>query len=94
MNCLEVEVEYDNHVGCFVFWNKDCIPFVQMTATVLRQIMKKAGEDNPKIYSAHLDKLLNKELAFRIKYPSFFQQYSIVKGVHFKNFDPMIGFLS
>ncbi|XP_058767596.1 uncharacterized protein LOC131641313 [Vicia villosa] len=46
---LEVEVEYDNHKGTFVFWDKDCIPYTKMNAKELRQIMKAVGEDNPKI---------------------------------------------
>ncbi|XP_058741542.1 uncharacterized protein LOC131613895 [Vicia villosa] len=64
---LEVEVEYDNHKGIFVFWDKDVIPYTKQTATKLREIMKKAGEDNPKIWPTHLDALLNRQMVFRIK---------------------------
>ncbi|CAI8612127.1 unnamed protein product [Vicia faba] len=64
---IEVKVEYDNHKGTFVFWDKDYIPCTKMIAKELRQLMK-AGEDNPKIWPAHLDILLNKDMAFRIKY--------------------------
>ncbi|XP_058753370.1 uncharacterized protein LOC131626566 [Vicia villosa] len=38
-----------------------------------------AGEDNPKIWPAQLDVLLNRELAFRIKYQSQYRQFSVVK---------------
>ncbi|XP_050875723.1 uncharacterized protein LOC127079384 [Lathyrus oleraceus] len=75
---IEIEVEFDNHVGCFVFWDKDCIPYINMTDRELRQLMEGAGEDNPTIYPIHLDKLLNKKLAFRIKYQSLYGQLSIV----------------
>ncbi|XP_058748089.1 uncharacterized protein LOC131620919 isoform X2 [Vicia villosa] len=37
-----------------------------------------AGEDNPKIWPAHVDVLLNRDMAFRIKYQSSYQQFSIV----------------
>ncbi|XP_058749794.1 uncharacterized protein LOC131622767 [Vicia villosa] len=40
---LEVEVEYDNHKGIFVFWDKDCIPFTKLTAQEIREIMKKGA---------------------------------------------------
>ncbi|XP_058774762.1 uncharacterized protein LOC131649033 [Vicia villosa] len=76
---LEVEVEYDNHKGIFVFWDKDCIPYTKMTAKELREVMKAAGEDNPKIWPTHLDVLLNRKLVFRIKYQSQYQRFSIVK---------------
>ncbi|XP_058734503.1 uncharacterized protein LOC131606285 [Vicia villosa] len=76
---LEVEVEYDNHKGIFVFWDKDAIPYTKHTATELREIMKKAGEDNPKIWPTHLDALLNRQMVFRIKYQSQFRRFSIVK---------------
>ncbi|CAK8561613.1 unnamed protein product [Lathyrus sativus] len=91
---IEFDVEYENHVGYFVFWDKGCIPFVEMTTTQLRELMKEAGDDNPKIYPAQLDKLLNKDLAFRIKYQSFFQQFSIVTIIKdddvYKNLDKLI----
>ncbi|XP_058775273.1 uncharacterized protein LOC131649530 [Vicia villosa] len=76
---LEVEVEYDNHNGVFVFWDKDVIPYTKHTATELREIMKKAGEDNPKIWPTHLDALLNRQMVFRIKYQAQFRRFSIVK---------------
>ncbi|XP_058733964.1 uncharacterized protein LOC131605648 [Vicia villosa] len=76
---VEVEVVYADHKGTFVFWDKDCIPFTKKTAKELREIMKEAGEDNPKIWPAHLDVLLNKEFVFRVKYQRQFQQFSIVK---------------
>ncbi|XP_058732947.1 uncharacterized protein LOC131604532 [Vicia villosa] len=76
---LEIEVEYDNHKGIFVFWDKDVIQYTKHTATELREIMKKAGEDNPKIWPTHLDALLNRQMVFRIKYQSQFRRFSIVK---------------
>ncbi|XP_058782843.1 uncharacterized protein LOC131657463 [Vicia villosa] len=76
---VEVEVVYANHYGTFVFWDKDCIPFTKKSAKELRGIMKEAGEDNPKIWPAHLDVLLNKQFVFRVKYQKQFQQFSIVK---------------
>ncbi|XP_058767622.1 uncharacterized protein LOC131641334 [Vicia villosa] len=88
---LEVEVEYDNHKGIFVFWDKDCIPFTKLTAHELREIMKKAGEDNPKIWPTHLDVLLNRQMVFRIKYQSQFRRFSVVKILNedglYKRFD-------
>ncbi|XP_058740628.1 uncharacterized protein LOC131612898 [Vicia villosa] len=88
---LEVEVEYDNHKGIFVFWDKDCIPFTKLTAQEIRDIMKKAGEDNPKIWPTHLDVLLNRQMVFRIKYQSQFRRFSIVKILNedglYKKFD-------
>ncbi|CAI8616624.1 unnamed protein product [Vicia faba] len=63
---IEIEVEYDSHKGTFVFLDKDCKPYTKMTAKELRQLMKEAGEDNPKIWPAHLDNLLNREMEFRI----------------------------
>ncbi|XP_058733996.1 uncharacterized protein LOC131605686 [Vicia villosa] len=76
---LEVEVEYENHRGVFVFWDKDCIPYTKLTAKELREVMKAAGEDNPKIWPTHLDVLLNRKLVFRVKYQSQYQRFSIVK---------------
>ncbi|XP_058749322.1 replication protein A 70 kDa DNA-binding subunit A-like [Vicia villosa] len=75
---IEVEVVYDNHGGTFVFWDKDVIPYTKLNAKELKQVMKEAGEDNPKIWPAHLDVLLNKDLVFRVKYQSDFDQFSIV----------------
>ncbi|XP_058782451.1 uncharacterized protein LOC131656911 [Vicia villosa] len=76
---VEVEVVYADHKETFVFWDKDCIPYTKKTAKELRQIMKEAGEDNPKIWPAHLDVLLNKAFVFRVKYQQQYRQFSIVK---------------
>ncbi|XP_058746000.1 uncharacterized protein LOC131618861 [Vicia villosa] len=76
---VEVEVVYGEHNGTFVFWDKDCIPFTKLTARELREVMKEAGEDNPKIWPAHLDVLLNKQFVFRVKYQQQYRQFSIVK---------------
>ncbi|XP_058784047.1 uncharacterized protein LOC131658810 [Vicia villosa] len=79
---LEVDVEYDGYKGVFVFWDKDIIPYTKLTAKELREVMKKAGEDNPKIWPTHLNVLLNRKLAFRIKYQLQYQRFSIVKILH------------
>ncbi|XP_058749796.1 uncharacterized protein LOC131622771 [Vicia villosa] len=42
-------------------------------------------EDNPKIWPVHLDVLLNKELVFRIKYQSSYEQFSIVAILNEEN---------
>ncbi|XP_058726335.1 uncharacterized protein LOC131597668 [Vicia villosa] len=76
---VEVEVVYADHKETFVFWDKDCIPFTKKTARELREVMKEAGEDNPKIWPAHLDVLLNKQFVFRVKYQQQYRQFSIVK---------------
>ncbi|XP_058747932.1 uncharacterized protein LOC131620786 [Vicia villosa] len=75
---VEVELEYDNYKGTFVFWDKDVIPYTKLSAKELRAVMKEAGEENPKIWPVHLDVLLNKQMVFRIKYQSSFEQFSIV----------------
>ncbi|XP_058749816.1 uncharacterized protein LOC131622800 isoform X2 [Vicia villosa] len=83
---IELELEYDNHKGTFVFWDKDVIPYTKLNAKELRQIMKEAGEeDNPKIWPVHLVVLLNKELVFRIKYQSSYEQFSIVAILNEEN---------
>ncbi|KAL5073232.1 hypothetical protein RYX36_012216 [Vicia faba] len=82
---VEVEVEFDDHKGNFLFWNKECIAFTKMSTKELRQLMKAARENNPKIWSAHLDILLNKDMAFCIKYQSFYQKYSVVTILNEKN---------
>ncbi|XP_058734764.1 uncharacterized protein LOC131606584 [Vicia villosa] len=51
---------------------------MKLSAKELREVMKKAGEDNPKIWPVHLDVLLNKQMVFRVKYQSSFEQFSIV----------------
>ncbi|XP_058759289.1 uncharacterized protein LOC131632566 [Vicia villosa] len=82
---IEVEVVYDNYDGTFAFWDKDVIPYTKLSAKELKQVMKEAGEDNPKIWPAHLDVLLNKDLVFRVKYQSDFEQFSIVAILHDDN---------
>ncbi|XP_058741664.1 uncharacterized protein LOC131614053 [Vicia villosa] len=39
---------------------------------------RSAGEENPKIWPVHLDVLLNKQMVFRVKYQSSFEQFSII----------------
>ncbi|XP_058775828.1 uncharacterized protein LOC131650113 [Vicia villosa] len=75
---IEVEVEYDGFDGTFVFWDKDCVPYTKLSAKELRLLMIANGEDNPKIWPAQVDILLNKEMAFRIKFQSSYKQFSIV----------------
>ncbi|XP_058761709.1 uncharacterized protein LOC131635113 [Vicia villosa] len=65
---IEIEVEHDSKTVNFVFWDKECIPFVGMSAHALRQLMKKTNEDHPLIYPEHLDHLLGKDFDFRAKY--------------------------
>lgn len=38
---IKIKVEFDNHVGCFVFWDKDCILYINITARELRQLMRE-----------------------------------------------------
>ncbi|CAL5197140.1 unnamed protein product [Lathyrus oleraceus] len=76
---IEIEVEYEGKISCFVFWDKYCIQYVGLSAHDLREVMKKTNEDHPQIYPAHLDNLLGKEFSFRVKYQLDFKQSSIVK---------------
>ncbi|CAK8576414.1 unnamed protein product [Lathyrus sativus] len=39
--------------------------------------MKEDGEDHPQIFPIHLNCLLKKKLAFRVKYTTFYKQCSI-----------------
>lgn len=36
------------------------------------------GEDDPKIYPGHLDKMLGLELALRVKYQPYYHQFSVL----------------
>ena len=102
---MEIDVEYNREICTFMFWDKDCVPIIGMTASKLRAIMKEvtlrsfqtihkcgpfrkiefnfiqlqAGEDHPQIYPTHLDALLKKAFAFRVKYSTNFAQCSIVQ---------------
>ncbi|KAI5403414.1 hypothetical protein KIW84_050840 [Lathyrus oleraceus] len=40
---IEIEVEHDNKIGNFFFWDKECIPLICKSAHDLRQIMEKVG---------------------------------------------------
>lgn len=47
-----MEVEFDNHVGRFIFLDKDCIPYINMTTRELRR--HERGNYNYNIYSLFL----------------------------------------
>ncbi|XP_058726001.1 uncharacterized protein LOC131597313 [Vicia villosa] len=92
---IEVEVEYDGFNGTFVFWDKDCVPYTKLSAKELRKLMIANGEDNPKIWPAQVDNLLNKEMAFRIKFQSSYKQYSIVTILNEDNvYNKLKGYLT
>ncbi|XP_058774833.1 uncharacterized protein LOC131649106 [Vicia villosa] len=92
---IEVEVEYDGFNGTFVFRDKDCVPYTKLSAKELRKLMIANGEDNPKIWPAQVDNLLNKEMAFRIKFQSSYKQYSIVTILNEDNvYNKLKGYLT
>lgn len=74
-----VQVEFEGHKADFVFWDNECQAIIGKTAEDLRETMKKVGEDDPKIYPVHLDKLLGLEFVFKVKYQSYYRQASINK---------------
>ncbi|WJX42963.1 hypothetical protein P8452_30133 [Trifolium repens] len=74
-----VQVEYQGSKADFIFWDNECQSIIGDTAEDIRQEMKKVGEDDPKIYPTHLDKLLNLECAFKVKYQPYYRQASINK---------------
>ncbi|XP_045822082.1 uncharacterized protein LOC123914966 [Trifolium pratense] len=72
-----IQVESEEHKADFVFWDSECHGIIGTTAEELREKMKKVGEDDPKIYPIDLDKLLNLEFAYKVKYQSYYRQASI-----------------
>ncbi|XP_045802569.1 uncharacterized protein LOC123896193 [Trifolium pratense] len=72
-----IQVESEGHKADFVFWDSECHSIIGTTAEELREKMKKVGEDDPKIYPIDLDKLLNLEFAYKVKYQSYYRQASI-----------------
>ncbi|CAI8600644.1 unnamed protein product [Vicia faba] len=76
---IEIEVEHESKTSNFVFWDKECIPYIGMSAHALRQVMKKTNKDHPLIYPEYLDHLLDKDFAFRAKYQPYYRQASIVR---------------
>lgn len=38
---IEIEVEYEGKIGCFVFWDKECIQYVGLYVHDLREVLKK-----------------------------------------------------
>ncbi|CAI8586214.1 unnamed protein product [Vicia faba] len=75
---IEIEVEHEPNTVNFVFWDKECIPYVGMSSHALRQIMKKTNKDHPSIYTEHLDHLL-KKFSFRVKYQPYYKRASVVR---------------
>lgn len=73
-----VEVVYGGHNAEFVFWDRECLQIIGITADALRKTMQEVGEDDPLIYPTHLDKLLGLEFAFRAKYQPRYHQSSVL----------------
>ncbi|XP_050891410.1 uncharacterized protein LOC127096924 isoform X2 [Lathyrus oleraceus] len=44
---IEIEVEHEGKIGCFVFWDKECITYVGLSAHDLRDVMKKQTSKVP-----------------------------------------------
>lgn len=72
-----VQVAYDGDKADFVFWDKECVRILGVTADALRKSMQEVDEDDPMIYPKHLDNLLGLELALRVKYQPYYHQSSV-----------------
>ncbi|CAL5187019.1 unnamed protein product [Lathyrus oleraceus] len=44
---IEIEVEHEGKISCFMFWDKECITYVGLSVHDLREFMKKTNEDHP-----------------------------------------------
>lgn len=72
-----VQVVYEGEKADFVFWDKECVQILGVTAGTPRKTMQDVDEDDPMIYPKYLDNLLGLELALRVKYQPYYRQSSV-----------------
>ncbi|GAU28074.1 hypothetical protein TSUD_223150 [Trifolium subterraneum] len=76
---VELYVQSGDSQYRFVFWDAECADIIDKSAAQLRQTMIEEGEDDPMVYPADLDKMLNLKMALRVKIQPFYRQGSVSK---------------
>ncbi|KAI5427367.1 hypothetical protein KIW84_032693 [Lathyrus oleraceus] len=65
---IEIYVSNGESKYRFVFWDSECAAILGMTAEFMHNSMVENGEDDPMVYPDELEMLLNKKMAFRVKF--------------------------
>ncbi|KAF1864331.1 hypothetical protein Lal_00021987 [Lupinus albus] len=74
----DIKVIHKNGSGKFVFWDRQCVDIIDISAADLRNQMLAEGEDDPKAYILSLDFLLARTMTLRVKVqPSYKQSFVI-----------------
>ncbi|XP_019427197.1 PREDICTED: uncharacterized protein LOC109335518 [Lupinus angustifolius] len=75
---LDIKVVHEHGNGRFVFWDRQCVDIIGVSACELRSQMLAKGEDDPKTFPLTLDMLLAQIMALRVKVQPSYHQSSVI----------------
>ncbi|KAF1893477.1 hypothetical protein Lal_00001956 [Lupinus albus] len=78
-NKLDIKVNHEHSCGRFVFWDRQCVDIIGISASKLKNQMLAEGEDDPKAFPLVLDELLARTMVLRVKVQSSYNQSSVIK---------------
>ncbi|XP_058773325.1 uncharacterized protein LOC131647452 [Vicia villosa] len=88
---IEIEVTHVGNSCNFLFWDRKCELLLELSASQLRHTMIKVGIHDPLEFPLALDQMLDRKMAFKIKWQPWWKNASVV--MLFKN-DPFVKELS
>ncbi|XP_058726749.1 uncharacterized protein LOC131598136 [Vicia villosa] len=75
---IEIEVTHAGNSCNFLFWDRECELLLGLSASQLRHTMIKAGIHDPLEFPLALDQMLDRKMAFKIKWQPLWKNASVV----------------
>ncbi|KAL5073927.1 hypothetical protein RYX36_012911, partial [Vicia faba] len=76
---IEIQVFHGGNSCNFVFWNRECMLILGLSAAQIRYTMIKAVIDDPLEFPLGLDQLLNLEMEFKVNWQPHWNNFSVVR---------------
>ncbi|XP_058726383.1 uncharacterized protein LOC131597723 [Vicia villosa] len=83
---IEIEAVHKGVPCKFIFWDRECTDLLEISAAQMRDTMIQAGITDPLEFPLALDKMLDLELAFRVKWQPSWDSCSVVMLIKDKPF--------
>ncbi|KAE9601064.1 putative nucleic acid-binding protein [Lupinus albus] len=76
---LDIKVNHEHRCGRFVFWDRQCVDIIGVSASELKSQMLAEGKDDPKAFPLVLDELLARTMVLRVKVQPSYNQSSVIR---------------
>ncbi|KAF1881382.1 hypothetical protein Lal_00023418 [Lupinus albus] len=76
---LDIKVNHEHSCGRFVFWDRQCVDIIGVSASELKNQMLAVSEDDLKAFLLVLDELLTRTMVLRVKVQPSYNQSSVIR---------------